>query len=107
MNEANCSGPTGSTTLAACSSMKAFVFCSAPLTASCFGLLRQFLARRFFQGVDQLLFILEHAHAEFLLRRDERVPGQAAVVHARLDLVQQFDDVLLGHVLGDARGIMN
>jgi len=41
------------------------------------GLLCQFLASRLFQGVDQLLFVLEHVHAEFLLRRDKRVHGQA------------------------------
>jgi len=67
-----------------------------------FGLLRQFLPHRLLQGVNQLLLVLEDAYAEFLLRRDERFPGQAAVIDAGLHLVQQFDDVLLGHVEGDA-----
>jgi len=41
----------------------------------------------------------------FLLGRDEGLALQARVVHARLQLVQQLDHVLRGHVEGDALGL--
>lgn len=72
------------------------------------GLLGQFLAGGILQGLDELLLVLEGADVVFLLGRDEEgLARDFRVVHTRLQLVQQLDHVLLGHVEGDALGLVH
>ena len=54
------------------------------------------------QRLDELLFVLENADTVLLLGCREFLAHQSAVVHAGLQLVEQLDGLLLGHVEGDA-----
>lgn len=63
---------------------------------------QRFLGRQPDQRLDELLLVLEDADAVLLFGRREFLAHQAAVIHAGLQLVEQLDGLLFGHIEGDA-----